>query len=159
MNGVSFEHGADRDTGRREAVRLRRLGDGVEQQMAIESRSLPEHYATEFTNGRAAAHADTTADKGGREVGFRPHDLLESALATCINMTVRMVAAERGIPVESVTAHVALDRSSDDETVFEYSLDVRGDLSEPQRRELMDAVATRSSVRRTLSKRLSFRAV
>ena len=126
--------------------------------MPIEAKSRPEAYATDFSNGRFAARADTTADKGGGEGGFRPHDLLEAALATCINMTVRMVAEEQGIPLEAVTAQVTLDRSAEEGVVFEYSLELHGELTDAQRAELLNAVSTRSSVRRTLSKPLSFRA-
>jgi len=74
-------------------------------------------------------------------------------------MTVRMVAEERGIPLESATTRVVLDRSVEDEAVFEYSVELHGDLTDSQRAELLDEVSTRSSVRRTLSKRLSFRSV
>lgn len=127
--------------------------------MAVEAKGLREPYATEFSNGRFAAQADTTADKGGREAGFRPHELLEASLATCVSMTARIVADERGIPLEFATTRVALDRSGEDETVFEYSVELHGDLSDSQRTELLDEVSRRSSVRRTLSKRISFKPV
>lgn len=49
----------------------------------IETESRSEPYATRFSDGVQEALADTTADKGGGGAGFRPHDLLEAALATC----------------------------------------------------------------------------
>ena len=39
-----------------------------------------------------AASSDNTPDKGGKGAGFRPHELLEAALACCMNMSVRMYA-------------------------------------------------------------------
>ena len=50
-------------------------------------------YLTVFSNGKHTANADTTFDKGGSNLGFRPHELLEAALATCMNMHLRMYAA------------------------------------------------------------------
>jgi len=49
----------------------------------IQASSQPERYRTAFTNGGQTALADTTADKGGGGAGFRPHELLEAALASC----------------------------------------------------------------------------
>lgn len=54
----------------------------------------------------------TTPDKGGGNQGFRPHELLEAALATCMNIHLRMYAANHGIELGEVTTKVTLDRSS-----------------------------------------------
>ncbi len=53
----------------------------------IECRSDEARYKTIFTNGIHETCADTTADKGGGNAGFRPHDLMEAALASCLNMS------------------------------------------------------------------------
>lgn len=117
--------------------------------------NLAEPYATRFSNGTWEAVADTTADKGGRGAGFRPHDLLEAALATCVNMTVRMYAAHHGIPVERVTTRVELDRSQPDTARFRYSFAAAGALTDAQREQLQRAAAA-CPVRRTLSRRIVF---
>ena len=116
----------------------------------MRARSLPDRYAATFSNGDYSAPADTTAEKGGGDAGFRPHDLLEAALATCLTMTLRMAADERGFPLETVSANVTLDRSAKDEVVFEYSIELQGELTDAQREELLEA-AGGSSVRQTLS--------
>jgi uncharacterized OsmC-like protein len=72
-------------------------------------------------------------------------------------MTLRMAADERGIPLDTVSANVTLDRSAEDEVVFEYWIDLQGDVTDAQRGELLEA-ASGSSVRKTLSKRISFTA-
>ena len=122
----------------------------------ITASSEPTSYQTLFSNGKQTAIADTTVDKGGGEKGFRPHELLEAALATCMNMQIRMYAANHGIGLSEVQTRVSLDRSSPAEAVFEYSVELSGQMDEEQRRKLLE-VAENCPVRKTLSKKLSFR--
>jgi putative redox protein len=113
-------------------------------------------YLTRFSNGKHTATADTTPDKGGENQGFRPHELLEAALATCINMHLRMYAANHGIQLGVVSTKVSLDRSSPSEAVFNYSMELSGQLHDEQRKKLLE-IAETCPVHRTLSKKLSFR--
>lgn len=121
----------------------------------IRADSQPVNYHTEFTNGEHVATSDTTADKGGANRGFRPHELLEAALATCMNMTVRMAADKQGIPLTRVSVTVSLNRKEPKEPVFEYSVQFGGALSEAQQSQLR-AAAERCPVRNTLSHPLRF---
>lgn len=109
----------------------------------------------DFTNGDHASTADTTPDKGGANAGFRPHELLESALATCINMTLRMVAEKQQIKLNGACVTVVLDRSDPSHPVFEYRVHV-DDVTDEERGALLSAIAT-CPVRRTLSAPLAFR--
>jgi putative redox protein len=86
----------------------------------ITGTSESPRYCTRFSDGRHEAIADVPLDKGGSGSGFRPHELLEAALATCVNMNVRMFAENHRIPLERVTTKVQLDRSVADETTFCY---------------------------------------
>ena len=122
----------------------------------IEARSEPSRYQTELTNGLHSITSDTTRDKGGSESGFRPHELLEAALASCMNMTLRMYAEQQGIQLSGVTTRVKLDRSKPEETVFEYEVDLQGELTDTDRDRLI-TVAEKCPVRQTLSKHLGFR--
>ncbi len=117
-----------------------------------ESRS----YLTVFSNGNHAANADTTPDKGGGNQGFRPHELLEAALATCMNMHVRMYATNYGVELEKASTKVSLDRNSSTEAVFNYSIELSGQLDDEQRRKLLE-IAETCPVRHTLTKKLLFR--
>jgi len=122
----------------------------------IKAKSEEPSYKTRFTNGRDVSFSDAPPDKGGGGAGFRPHELLEAALANCMNMSLRMFAEEHSIPLSSVSTKVTLDRSKPDEVCFEYAVDLSGDLSESDRQRLLDL--TRScSVRQTLSKKVTFR--
>ena len=112
-------------------------------------------YQTRFSDGSHEGLSDTTADKGGAHAGFRPHDLLEAALANCVNMTVRMYAAHHAIPLSGVTTRVSLDRSHPDAVVFRYVVAFDGDLTPEQTQRLLRA-AEACPVRRTLSKRVQF---
>jgi putative redox protein len=115
----------------------------------------PARYRTRFSNGTSEAAADTTADKGGSGDGFRPHELLEAALATCVNMTVRMYAAKHAIALAGVTTRVSLDRSDPAQAVFRYEVELEGALTPADREKLLDA-ARACPVRRTLSRQIRF---
>ena len=120
----------------------------------IESNSLPTRYQTTFTNGGQSALADTSADKGGGE-GFRPHELLEAALACCMNMSLRMAAEKHAIPLGEVDVIVSLDRSDGQGPVFGYRVIFGEGPSAAQRKTLLAALAS-CPVRKTLSQPLRF---
>ena len=117
--------------------------------------SEPARYQTRFSDGEHHGTCDATVDKGGGHSGFRPHDLLEAALASCVNMAVRMFADNHAIPLGSVTTKVSLDRTHPDEVVFRYEVGLDGELTPEQRDKLLQAAAA-CPVRRTLSKRIRF---
>lgn len=121
----------------------------------IETRNLPQAYCGVASNGRCAMQTDAPLAKGGGGAGFGAHELLEAALATCINMAVRMQASAHGIPLQAVEASVRILRPDEGTIVFEQVLDLQGPLSDDQRAALM-AAAHASPVRQTLSKRLQF---
>lgn len=123
------------------------------------STSQLEKYATQFSNGEHKGLADTTRDKGGSQSGFRPHDLLEAALAVCINMYVRMYADSHTLPLEKVEVKVQLDRNqSPEEALFRYEIQLEGNLT-PEQKEKLLHVAQSCPVRRTLSRKIRFEAV
>jgi putative redox protein len=123
----------------------------------VEAKSQDVRYQTQLTSGAHSGISDTTRDKGGSESGFRPHDLLEAALASCMNITLRMYADQHAIPLSGVTTRVKLDRGKPEETVFEYEVELLGALTERDRARLLE-VAGKCPVRQTLSKRIGFRA-
>ena len=111
-------------------------------------------YQTSFSNGKHTAYADTTEDKGGASSGFRPHELLEAALASCLNMHLRMYADTHNISLDEVQTTVTLDRSLPNEVIFEYSIDLVGSLTKEQRQRLLQ-IAKTCPVHKTLSKVIS----
>jgi len=112
-------------------------------------------YQTQFTNGTNVCISDTTIDKGGSGAGFRPHELLEAAFATCMNMSMRMYARKHSIPLSSVSTMVALNRNKPDEVSFEYNIYFPDNLSEANRQALLEVIKS-CPVRQTLSKKITF---
>jgi putative redox protein len=58
----------------------------------IEAKSTNQDYHCLVTNSNIISESDAPPSKGGLGNGFRPHELLEGAIATCINITTRMTA-------------------------------------------------------------------
>jgi putative redox protein len=124
----------------------------------ITADSTNQNFKTIFHNASETAISDTTSDKGGGDSGFRPHELLEAALANCMNITLRMAAEKHGIPLESVSVSVTLDRSEQTLSTFNYDIDLQGPISEKDRQTLLSAVEN-CPVRKTLSKEIHFKSV
>lgn len=111
---------------------------------------LGKRYCVEIGNGRSVVRADThKAGKGG-DAGMRPHELLESALAACVCMSIDMAAERAGMTLPACTVDVAIDRL-DHETGFDIALRFAAPLSRAQQALVRDATQA-SPVARTLGK-------
>ncbi len=121
----------------------------------IRAESADTPYLTSFTNGQHIGSSDNTPDKGGQGAGFRPHELLEAALASCMNMWLRMYANTHQLPLEHVSATVELKRDHPGEAVFEYEIAIDGPLTSEQKSKLL-GIAQTCPVRKTLAGTLSF---
>ena len=119
----------------------------------ITASSTPTRFKTHFTNEVHQGISDTTADKGGGNSGFRPHDLLEAALASCMTMWLVMQADKHGFALGKATTRVSLDRSSEKTVVFRYAIELEGNLSATEKETLLQAAST-CPVHRTLSKNI-----
>ncbi|HJU70868.1 MAG TPA: OsmC family protein [Paucimonas sp.] len=122
----------------------------------IRADSKDAKFLTQFTNGEHVSASDTTPDKGGGNRGFRPHELLEAAVASCMNMTLRMSAEKHFIPFSNVSVSVFLNRNAPENPTFEYCVDFPEAFSKEQRQVLLSALE-RCPVRNTLSKPLGFK--
>ena len=114
-----------------------------------------QKYATQFSNGYAEAKSDTTPDKGGNGIGFRPHELLEAALASCMNMTLRMAAEKYQIQLSHVSVSVSLNRQNPEMKIFEYRVEFPDFLQDVEKQKLLSALE-HCPVRKTLSSPLKF---
>jgi putative redox protein len=112
------------------------------------------HYQTRCTNGAHDVTADTSPPKG-EGLGLRPHELLEAALAACLNITVRMEADRLGIPLAGVRTSVELVRTAERST-FTWHVGLEGDLRGEQRDALL-AAAARCPVSQTLGRTIEVR--
>jgi len=66
-----------------------------------------------------------------------------------------MFAEKHSIPLTSVSTTVKLDQNNPDKTIFNYALELTGQLSEGDHQQLTEA-ARSCPVLQTLSKKLSF---
>jgi len=57
----------------------------------IKSISSEIAYHCTLSNGKMKLESDAPVFKGGLGNGFRPHELLEAALTSCINISIRMI--------------------------------------------------------------------
>jgi putative redox protein len=105
----------------------------------IKSTEQGNGYIVQFTNGRHTAPGDMPVEKGGFGQGFRPHELLEAALATCLTMTLRIAAEKFGYPLTRAGARVEIDRSDPDSIILDCVLDLDGELDDAQRARLLRA--------------------
>jgi len=120
----------------------------------VECISAKENYVCKTQIGNHAIQSDTTPDKGGKGNGIRPHDILASAFASCLNISVRMACEKLNVPFEKITTKIELIRK-EDETVFTYKIDFHQQLAEETKNRVLEA-AQMCAVRKTLSKKLSF---
>jgi len=115
-------------------------------------------YQCKATNGKFEIMADATKDMGGKNDGFRPHELLEAAFATCLHMSIRMRADKLGLKTSDVKVDVEIDKKHPEKTVFNYKLEINGDLNEEERKKL-NKTAQDCPVHKTLSKNILFKKI
>ncbi len=122
--------------------------------MTVKSES--QNYLTTIV-GRDIV-VDATKAKGGTGLYIRPHELLEAALATCLNISLRMEAQKNNIHLNEVETRVELDRSDPENSVFEYSFAFTPEsaIGEGVLKKLKEAVRE-CPVKKTLAKKLLFR--
>jgi putative redox protein len=112
-------------------------------------------YRTKLSSGTHESIADVGAKDGSAAAGFAPHDLLEAALAACMNITVRMYADHHSIPLRGVTTKVGLTHPQPNEVLFYCEVSFEGDLTAEQKEKLAHA-ANACPVRKTLSQKIRF---
>ena len=120
----------------------------------IECRGLDTPLQVAFGNGRFSGVCDATPDKGGGGLGFRPHELLEAALGSCLVMVMARYAAAHDLPLTRATVAVTLDRSDPAVAAYGCAVTLEGDLTDESRRKILRA-ARACPVRRTLGCRVT----
>jgi putative redox protein len=83
--------------------------------------------------------ADVDEAGGGEDAGPSPHDLYDSALGACKALTVLWYAKRKNIPVDDIEVVVERDNSEESKGTYRLKtlLQVTGDLTDPQREELL----------------------
>ncbi len=112
-------------------------------------------FGCSLTNGVFNIDSDAPTVKGGKGLGFRPHELLEAALASCLNITIQMKAKELGIQLSQIKSSVSINRDNPLESIFDYSIELSNDVDERQKLELLDSI-NNCATRNTLSRKIIF---
>ena len=123
----------------------------------IECTSEKAKYCCKTEIGGFTIQSDATADKGGQENGIRPHDILATAYASCLNMSVRMACDKKQISIDSVTSKVGLIRE-DSKTIFTYQIDFSNQVSDDIKQEILKMIEN-CPVRKTLLKPIEFQLI
>jgi putative redox protein len=103
--------------------------------------------AGEYPNTVRVRHHSFTSDvgaaTGGQDTGPGPHDLFDTALATCKAMTAMWYAKRHGIPLERVESHVESDDSQERAGVYRMRVRVElfGPMTDDQRAQVHRAIA------------------
>jgi putative redox protein len=95
--------------------------------------------------------ADEPVDKGGKDTGFSPKELLAASLAACTSATLRMYAERKEWPLEEVKITIDLERDeSANKTVINRKIQFTGTLTDEQIKRLL-AVANACPVHKILT--------
>jgi len=87
--------------------------------------------------------SDVSLALGGKDSALDPHDLFDSALATCKAMTAMWYAKRHGIPLDRVESHVESDGSHERAGVYRLRVRVElfGPLTPEQHADVHRAIA------------------
>jgi len=99
--------------------------------------------------------ADEPLDKGGKDTGFSPKELLAAALSACTSATLRMYIEKHGWEIPEIKVETELTESEGTST-FERKITFAAGLADDQKKRLM-AVANTCPVHKILSGHIEFK--
>ncbi len=105
------------------------------------------HYETLITATHKKMIVDEPLDKGGKDLGMCPMELLSAALASCVAITLRMYADQKKWNLDEVHVEVSIDAKSN---AIEKDITLVGDLKADQINRLKE-IANKCPVNKMLS--------
>jgi len=98
-----------------------------------------QKYKTEIQARNHIIMADEPIQVGGQDLGFTPTELLESSLAACTAMTIRMYADRKGWDLNRVEVKVGFKRNiTTHQITFNKEIELFGKLDNEQRQKLLE---------------------
>ena len=98
-----------------------------------------QKFKTEIQARKHIVMADEPIEVGGQDLGFTPTELLESSLAACSTMTIRMYADRKGWDLEKVEIKVGFKRNiTTNQVTFKKEIQLFGNLNNDQREKLLE---------------------
>ena len=93
--------------------------------------------------------ADESLDKGGKNTGFSPKELLAAALSACTSATLRMYVERKGWKIAEIKVETELTEA-DNKTTFNRKIEFSEKIDEEKKRHLLH-VANACPVHKILS--------
>ena len=122
-----------------------------------------EDFTTEIQADEHSLIADEPISFGGNDFGMSPYELLNASIGACTAMTLKMYSRRKKWPLEEVKVHLSYSKSLKYEEHqanpensnsridrFEKELELIGDLTEEQKRRLLE-IANKCPVHRTIA--------
>lgn len=98
-----------------------------------------QKYKTEIQARNHIVMADEPLEVGGQDLGFTPTELLESSLAACSTMTIRMYADKKGWDLDKVEIKIGFKRNiTTHQITFNKEIQLFGNLDNEQRQKLLE---------------------
>ena len=137
--------------------------DKLETDKQVVVRLEGDGYTTEIQADDHSIIADEPVSFGGNDFGPSPYELLNASIGACTAMTLKMYARRKKWPLEEVKVHLSYSKSlkyqehqANPENKnsridrFEKELELIGDLTEEQKRRLLE-IANKCPVHRTIA--------
>ena len=111
------------------------------------------HYLTKVYADGHFIYADEPLEAGGTNEGMSPMVLLLASLGSCTAITVRMYADRKGMQLEGIEIHAALNPSTaeGDPAIISQQVSFTGKLNEQERMRLSQ-IAEKCPVHKLLSR-------
>lgn len=113
-------------------------------------------YLVTLKSGAHVLTSDEPVERGGKNAGPAPYELLTGALASCTAITLRMYAERKQWPLGAVEVDVQFNRAADKSTWIDRVLKLSGPLTDEQRARFAD-IAERTPVTLTLKSGVEIR--
>lgn len=148
-------------------IPMEKIRPAEEEDHRVVARTGSSGYRTEISASGHDLIADEPKSLGGGDMGPNPYDFLVAGLGACTTMTLRMYADRKEWPLDEITTRlnhrkVHADACEDCETEsgkldeIDREIEVKGDLSEEQRKRLLE-IADKCPVHRTLHSEIKVR--
>lgn len=120
----------------------------------VKASTTEENYQTLLTAGQHQIVADEPIDKGGKDTGFTPKELLASSLASCTAITLKMYADRKDWKTGEISVTVDLNENEDQSYAFCRKISIQNELSVEQHKRIL-SVANACPVHKILSGTIS----
>jgi putative redox protein len=108
-------------------------------------------YKTEVKSAKNTIISDEPEAVGGKDLGFKPKELLASSLAACTCITLRMYANRKGWNLTDVKVEVTFDDElTENKYKIKHSIQLIGDLDDNQKARLL-SIADKCPIHKILN--------